>query len=89
MPPSPKSISPATTESLPLPPTRAAKAAFRGGGRKAPPKRRKLLGHLQDDLGKLIARDIWLIKRIGWEAFVNLQKGRGDLSDLKRVKHPA
>ena len=36
-----------------------------------------------------MARDVWLIRRIGWEAFVKLRTGRGDLTDMTKVKHPA
>ena len=52
-------------------------------------KRRKVLTHLSDELGKLMSRDLWLIDRLGWEEFVRLRTGRGDLTDQSKVDHPA
>ena len=42
-----------------------------------------------DELGKLIARDMALVERDGWEAFVKERRGRGDLTDMRNVDHPA
>ena len=44
---------------------------------------------LTDKLGKYIARDAKLVARMGWEAFINGRRGRGDLTNLEKVHHPA
>ena len=40
-------------------------------------------------LGKLISRDVKLVEELGWEEFVKRRRGRGDLTEMIRVNHPA
>ena len=40
-------------------------------------------------LGKYICRDVALLEAMGWEALVCMRRGRGDLTDMSRVQHPA
>ena len=42
-----------------------------------------------DDLGTLIRRDVELVGRLGWEEFVKERRGRGDLTEMNGVHHPA
>ena len=42
-----------------------------------------------EELGKLICRDVDLLRRVGWRTFVKLRRGGGDLSSLQHVNHPA
>jgi len=44
---------------------------------------------IPSDIGKLIKRDVALLGKLGWEDFVKQRRGRGDLTDMKGVKHPA
>ena len=46
-------------------------------------------GKLPSDLGKFVERDAALLKRLGWKKFINSRRQRGDLSDLRRLNHPA
>ncbi len=46
-------------------------------------------GKLPSDLGKFVERDTALLKRLGWKKFINSRRQRGDLSDLRRINHPA
>ena len=41
------------------------------------------------ELGELIARDVGLVTQLGWEEFVKRRRGRGDLTEMQGVKHPA
>ena len=57
-------------------------------------KRRKLVDSrpsaaVPADLGELILRDVQLVKELGWEAFVTERRGRGDLTEMEGVHHPA
>ena len=42
-----------------------------------------------EDLGKLILRDAELVRRLGWAKFVLGRRGKGDLTDMRHVQHPA
>ena len=44
---------------------------------------------LPNDLGKLIEIDNHLVKQLGWTRFVEQRRGRGDFSDLTKLRHPA
>ena len=37
----------------------------------------------------MIARDVHLLSRLGWQEFVRLRRGRGDIASLDAIKHPA
>ena len=54
-----------------------------------PAKRRKLANQLNSELGKFVVRDVALLRKLGWEAFIKQRQGRGDLTDLQKLKHPA
>ena len=41
------------------------------------------------ELGELIDRDIRLVQEMGWEEFVKSRRGRGDLTEMIEVEHPA
>lgn len=41
------------------------------------------------ELGELIRRDVELLSRVGWQAFVKLRRGKGDFASLDNVDHPA
>lgn len=49
--------------------------------------------HLQEALhtrlGKCVTRDAHLVRRLGWEKFVRERRGKGDLTNMDDVKHPA
>ena len=47
-----------------------------------------MLRDLPQDLGKFIARDVRLLKRLGWHDFVKERRRRGDFASLK-FEHPA
>ena len=47
------------------------------------------MAEVSDDLGELISRDVALVKELGWEEFVRKRRGRGDLTEMKGVIHPA
>jgi hypothetical protein len=40
-------------------------------------------------LGKYISRDVELLEAMGWEALVRERRGRGDLTTMTGVNHPA
>ena len=54
-----------------------------------PTKRRKVLHTMHDELGELVERDEEEVKKLGWNKFVKQRTGRGEFTDLTRVKHPA
>ena len=41
------------------------------------------------ELGKLIDQDVELVKELGWKGFVKRRRGRGDLTEMIGVNHPA
>ena len=60
----------------------------------APTKRRttkdtRPAAEVPADLGKLIQRDVKLVEELGWEEFVKRRRGRGDLTEMIGVEHPA
>ena len=61
----------------------------RGSRVSEPAKRRKLANQLNTELGKFVVRDVALLRQLGWEAFIKQRQGRGDLTDLRKLKHPA
>jgi hypothetical protein len=44
---------------------------------------------LDSRLGEYIKRDTNLFDSLGWEAMVAQRRGRGDLTDMQHVRHPA
>ena len=42
---------------------------------------------LPPELGKYVARDTLLLKKLGWTKFVQQRRGRGDLGPLS-IQHP-
>ncbi len=44
---------------------------------------------MPDELGKYILRDTELVCALGWKSFVEQRRGRGDLSSMDKVRHPA
>ena len=59
------------------------------GGTRSPPAKRRRLAPISDELGELIDRDLKLFKTFGWEAMIRLRQGRGDISSLHKLRHPA
>ena len=47
------------------------------------------LDSLPEELGKLVKRDVELLQRLGWKAFVKHRRLRGDFASLDKVNHPA
>ena len=41
------------------------------------------------DIGELIKRDVELLEKLGWDEFVKRRRGRGDLTEMHGVNHPA
>ena len=41
------------------------------------------------ELGKCVARDAELVRKLGWEGFVKHRRPRGDLTTLENVDHTA
>ena len=60
---------------------------------RSPAKKRRLqlpaTPTVSSDLGTYIARDVKLLKRLGWKKFVQQQRRRGDFADLADLPHPA
>ena len=44
---------------------------------------------LSEELGKLIRRDVEMLRREGWPALVKSRRARGDFATLDNVEHPA
>ena len=44
---------------------------------------------IPDDLGKLINADNALFKKVGWEQFIRLRRGRSNFPPLGNLRHPA
>ena len=44
---------------------------------------------LPEELGKLVSRDVSLLRKLGWKAFVKHRRRRGDFAALDQVQHPA
>ena len=70
-------VRPSKKRSLQVGPTPAKRIASAKGG------------ELPQELGELIARDVHLLSRLGWQEFVRLRRGRGDIASLDAIKHPA
>ena len=45
--------------------------------------------HVSEELGKLVARDVEVLRKEGWSALVRRRRARGDFSSLDDVDHPA
>ncbi len=53
-----------------------------------PAKRLRVPAELPPDLGKYIERDVKLLRRLGWQKFVQHRRQRGDIGNLQ-FHHPA
>ena len=47
------------------------------------------MNRLPAELGKLVERDVLLLRKLGWKAFVQHRRQRGDFSALDEFDHPA
>ena len=45
--------------------------------------------NLPHELGKLIYKDVVLLKKLGWKKFITMKKGKGDFNNLHNLQHPA
>ncbi len=82
-----------SSSSLPTPPSPPKGKRALTAGSQPPPKRATATlpscDNTSEELGKLICRDVDLLRRVGWRSFVKLRRGEGDLSSLQNVNHPA
>ena len=81
--PVPKPLPPPTTQTI-QPPTKPSYQIA------SPVKRAKFIHDrpetgIEEALGKLIERDVELVRKLGWEEFVTRRRGRGEMD----VRHPA
>ena len=53
-----------------------------------PPLKRHVTSKLSKELGECIKQDVKLLREVGWERFVSIKRGPGDLSHLN-FHHPA
>ena len=70
-------------------PTHRASALDQGASASA---KRSIFGaydRLLQELGELIAQDVLLLSKLGWESFVRHQRGRGNINTLQAINHPA
>mmetsp|Transcript_14147 Transcript_14147/g.26545 ORF Transcript_14147/g.26545 Transcript_14147/m.26545 type:complete len:786 (+) Transcript_14147:1982-4339(+) len=73
-----------TTTTLPLPPNLSTTASSTSHAAAAP-----IMSGLPKELGKCIARDVALLKKLGWKRFVAARRPRKDLADMHGINHPA